>query len=99
MIKSKNIIFNFIFFIEVFKWINIFFTSAASFQETKKVLNQAAVNGKEDVLRGLKENVIVGHKIPAGTGMRQFQDLLVGSKEEYNRLVGEDEDVTIGSLK
>ena len=75
------------------------FISAASFQETTKVLNQAAVNGKEDVLRGLKENVIVGHKIPAGTGMRQFQDLLVGSKEEYNRLVGEDEDVTIGSLK
>ena len=75
------------------------FISAASFQETTKVLNQAAVNGKEDVLRGLKENVIVGHKIPAGTGMPQFQDLLVGSKEEYNRLVGEDEDVTIGSLK
>jgi DNA-directed RNA polymerase subunit beta' len=75
------------------------FISAASFHETTKVLNQAAVNGKEDVLRGLKENVIVGHKIPAGTGMRQFQDLLVGSKEEYNRLVGEDEDVTIGSLK
>jgi len=75
------------------------FISAASFQETTKVLNQAAVNGKEDVLRGLKENVIVGHKIPAGTGMPRFQELIVGSKEEYDKLVGEDEDVTIGSLK
>ena len=61
--------------------------SAASFQETTKVLNEAAVRGKVDYLRGLKENVIVGHKIPAGTGMRRFQNVIVGSKEEYNELV------------
>jgi DNA-directed RNA polymerase subunit beta' len=61
--------------------------SAASFQETTKVLNEAAVRGKVDYLRGLKENVIVGHKIPAGTGMRQFQNAIVGSKEEYDKLV------------
>ncbi|HCQ29698.1 MAG TPA: hypothetical protein DIU39_05385, partial [Flavobacteriales bacterium] len=59
----------------------------ASFQETTKVLNEAAVRGKVDYLRGLKENVIVGHKIPAGTGMRRFQNVIVGSKEEYNELV------------
>jgi DNA-directed RNA polymerase subunit beta' len=73
------------------------FISAASFQETTKVLNQAAVNGKADYLLGLKENVIVGHKIPAGTGMRDFQALNVGSSEEYNRLVEEEE--TVGSMK
>ncbi len=61
--------------------------SAASFQETTKVLNEAAVRGKVDYLRGLKENVIVGHLIPAGTGMRNFQKVIVGSKEEYNKLV------------
>ncbi len=63
------------------------FISAASFQETTKVLNEAAVHGKVDNLLGLKENVIVGHKIPAGTGMRDFDNLLVGSKEEYEALV------------
>jgi len=63
------------------------FISAASFQETTKVLNEAAVNGKIDYLEGLKENVIVGHKIPAGTGMRQFNNLVVGSLEEYESLV------------
>ena len=63
------------------------FISAASFQETTKVLNEAAVNGKVDGLLGLKENVIVGHKIPAGTGLRDFNELLVGSKEEYEALV------------
>ncbi len=63
------------------------FISAASFQETTKVLNEAAVNGKIDYLEGLKENVIVGHKIPAGTGMRQFNNLVVGSMEEYESLV------------
>jgi DNA-directed RNA polymerase subunit beta' len=73
------------------------FISAASFQETTKVLNQAAVAAKVDDLLGLKENVIVGHKIPAGTGIRQFQALSVGSKEEYARLVGEEE--TVGSMK
>ncbi|MFZ9453946.1 MAG: DNA-directed RNA polymerase subunit beta', partial [Bacteroidia bacterium] len=70
--------------------------SAASFQETTKVLNEAAVNGKVDRLLGLKENVIVGHLIPAGTGMRVYDKLVVGNKEEYELLmaskaeVGED---------
>ncbi len=73
------------------------FISAASFQETTKVLNNAAVHAKVDHLLGLKENVIVGHKIPAGTGMRDFQQLNVGSKEEFNRLVDEEE--TVGSMK
>ena len=59
------------------------FISAASFQETTKVLNEAAVNGKVDGLEGLKENVIVGHKIPAGTGLRDYDDIIVGSKDEY----------------
>ena len=59
------------------------FISAASFQETTKVLNEAAIAGKEDFLLGLKENVIVGHKIPAGTGIREFHELKVTSTEEY----------------
>ena len=63
------------------------FISAASFQETTKVLNEAAVNAKWDKLNGLKENVIVGHKIPAGTGLREYDDIIVGSKEEYNSLL------------
>ena len=63
------------------------FISAASFQETTKVLNEAAVSGKQDHLLGLKENVIVGHLIPAGTGTRQFSGLKVGSKEEFDALV------------
>ena len=58
------------------------FISAASFQETTKVLNEAAVNGKIDTLEGLKENVIVGKRIPAGTGMRFYDNIIVGSKEE-----------------
>lgn len=61
--------------------------SAASFQETTKVLNEAAISGKKDGLLGLKENVIVGHLIPSGTGMRQYDRVVVGSKEEYNRLM------------
>ena len=60
--------------------------SAASFQETTKVLNEAAIYGKVDQLEGLKENVIVGHLIPAGTGLRQYNDLIVGSMEEYQAL-------------
>jgi DNA-directed RNA polymerase subunit beta' len=60
--------------------------SAASFQETTKVLNEAAIYGKVDQLEGLKENVIVGHLIPAGTGLRQYNDLIVGSMEEYKAL-------------
>ena len=63
------------------------FISAASFQETTKVLNEAAVNGKVDSLRGLKENVIVGHKIPAGTGNRKFNDIIVGYVDEYEELL------------
>jgi len=58
------------------------FISAASFQETTKVLNEAAVAGKVDTLEGLKENVIVGHRIPAGTGMREYDNIIVGAKEE-----------------
>ncbi|MCK5678781.1 MAG: DNA-directed RNA polymerase subunit beta', partial [Flavobacteriaceae bacterium] len=58
------------------------FISAASFQETTKVLNEAAVNGKEDYLEGLKENVIVGKRIPAGTGMREYDNIIVGLNEE-----------------
>ena len=63
------------------------FISAASFQETTKVLNEAAVNGKVDKLEGLKENVIVGHKIPAGTGNRKFKDIIVGYSDEYEKLL------------
>ena len=62
------------------------FMSAASFQETTKVLNEAAIRGKVDHLEGMKENVICGHLIPAGTGLRQWEKLIVGSKEEYERM-------------
>jgi DNA-directed RNA polymerase subunit beta' len=62
------------------------FISAASFQETTKVLSEAAIRGKRDELLGLKENVIVGHLIPAGTGQRRLQNLIVGSQEEYDKL-------------
>ncbi len=69
------------------------FISAASFQETTKVLNEAAVAGKVDGLEGLKENVIVGHRIPAGTGMRRYETLIVGSKEELEALTKPKEEV------
>lgn len=62
------------------------FMSAASFQETTKVLNEAAIRGKSDYLGGMKENVISGHLIPAGTGLREFDKIVVGSKEEYERM-------------
>jgi len=62
------------------------FISAASFQETTKVLSEAAIRGKRDYLLGLKENVIVGHLIPAGTGQRSIQNIIVGSQEEYDKL-------------
>ena len=68
------------------------FMSAASFQETTKVLNEAAVNGKVDHLLGLKENVIVGHLIPAGTGLREYEKLIVGSQEEYDNLMASKRD-------
>ena len=61
--------------------------SAASFQETTKVLSTAAINGKSDNLQGLKENVITGNLIPAGTGNRDFDGIIVGSKDEYELLM------------
>ena len=61
------------------------FMSAASFQETTKVLNEAAINGKTDYLEGLKENVICGHLIPAGTGQREYDRIIVGAKDEFDR--------------
>ncbi len=67
------------------------FMSAASFQETTKVLNEAAISGKVDQLEGLKENVICGHLIPAGTGQRVLKNLVVGSKEEFDKLVVKSE--------
>ncbi len=63
------------------------FMSAASFQETTKVLNDAAINGKVDRLEGLKENVICGHLIPAGTGLRDYEKIVVGSREEHEKLM------------
>ena len=63
------------------------FISAASFQETTKVLNEAAVSAKVDDLEGLKENVIVGHRIPAGTGMREYETIIVGSREEFDEMM------------
>ena len=62
------------------------FISAASFQETTKVLNEAAIYGKVDPLEGLKENVICGHLIPVGTGMKEFRSLIVGSKADLERM-------------
>ena len=65
------------------------FISAASFQETTKVLNEAAVAGKIDYLNGLKENVIVGHRIPAGTGLTEYQNVVVGSNKEFEEMITE----------
>jgi DNA-directed RNA polymerase subunit beta' len=70
------------------------FISAASFQETTKVLNMAAVSGKVDNLEGLKENVIVGKRIPAGTGMREYNDYIVGSQSEMDAIKQEMENTT-----
>ena len=83
------------------------FMSAASFQETTKVLNEAAIRGKVDMLEGMKENVICGHLIPAGTGLRQWDKLIVGSKEEYDRMLANrrnvldfvDEEVSVDEAK
>ena len=63
------------------------FMSAASFQETTKVLNEAAINGKTDRLEGMKENVICGHLIPAGTGLREFDKIVVGSRDDFDRVL------------
>ncbi len=68
------------------------FISAASFQETTKVLNEAAIAGKRDDLLGLKENVIVGHLIPSGTGLRDYEGIIVGSQEEYDQLLASKEE-------
>ena len=69
--------------------------SAASFQETTKVLSSAAIQGKTDDMLGLKENVITGHPIPAGTGLREFENMIVGSKEEYELLQTTREAMTL----
>ena len=71
------------------------FISAASFQETTKVLTLAAINAKSDTLEGMKENVIVGHKIPAGTGLREYDDLIVGSREDYEPITNVDREVLV----
>jgi len=68
------------------------FISAASFQETTKVLNEASIAGKRDNLLGLKENVIVGHLIPSGTGLRDYEGIIVGSQEEYDQLLASKEE-------
>ena len=74
------------------------FLSAASFQETTKVLNEAAITGKVDNMLGLKENVITGHLIPAGTGLREYEKLIVGSREEYEMLMAsKEEEETVAS--
>ena len=71
--------------LQVDSWI-----SAASFQQTTKVLNEAAINAKRDNLIGLKENVIIGKKIPAGTGLIQASETVVGSQSEYDKLTNSD---------
>jgi DNA-directed RNA polymerase subunit beta' len=71
------------------------FISAASFQETTKVLSEASIRGKRDTLKGLKENVIVGHLIPAGTGQRQFDDVIVANKQEYESLLNAPEEEVV----
>ena len=72
--------------------------SAASFQETTKVLNEAAINGKTDNLEGMKENVICGHLIPAGTGLREYNRLVVANKDEYAalQLTDNPEELVVG---
>ena len=72
------------------------FMSAASFQETTKVLNEAAINGKVDRLEGLKENVICGHLIPAGTGLREYERLVVGSRDDIEGIYNEATEIEVG---
>lgn len=71
------------------------FISAASFQETTKVLTLAAINARTDTLKGMKENVIVGHKIPAGTGLREYDDLIVGSRDDYEQFTNADKEINV----
>ena len=82
------------------------FMSAASFQETTKVLNEAAINGKVDYLEGMKENVICGHLIPAGTGLREYNSIIVGCKDDFDTLdrgldaqLKEEADVDAATIK
>jgi len=79
--------------LQVDSWI-----SAASFQQTTKVLNEAAINAKRDSLIGLKENVIIGKKIPAGTGLVHAEEILVGSQKEYDDSIVMKDQETIDSL-
>ena len=72
------------------------FLSAASFQETAKVLSDASISAKYDKLKGLKENIIVGHLIPAGTGMRRYEKLVVNAKSAYDALVSDKASATAG---
>ncbi len=72
--------------------------SAASFQETTKVLSQASIGARTDFMKGLKENVIVGHLIPAGTGQRDFDNLVVGSQEEYDRLLASKKEIYVEAV-
>ena len=74
------------------------FMSAASFQETTKVLNEAAIRGKVDNLEGLKENVICGHLIPAGTGLRIFDNLVVGSMDDFKALHHKEVKEEVGEI-
>ncbi len=69
------------------------FMSAASFQETTKVLNEAAINGKTDTLEGMKENVICGHLIPAGTGLREYERLIVCNKDDMDSVLADDAEI------
>ena len=75
------------------------FISAASFQETTKVLSEASIRGKADTLIGLKENVIVGHLIPAGTGTRKYDQYIVNSREEYDSLIASKEEFESKEVK
>ncbi len=72
------------------------FMSAASFQETTKVLNEAAIAGKTDTLEGMKENVICGHLIPAGTGLREYERLVVGSRDDIEGIYNEATEIEVG---
>jgi DNA-directed RNA polymerase subunit beta' len=73
--------------------------SAASFQETTKVLSTASIAAKTDLMLGLKENVIVGHLIPAGTGLREYDNIVVGSQEEYDKLLATKKDVYVAAVE
>ena len=75
------------------------FMSAASFQETTKVLNEAAINGKTDTLEGMKENVICGHLIPAGTGLREYNSLIVAGKDDIEAVIEKPEIINVEAVE